>query len=78
VLSFTAGVGENVPAVRAAVADGLEGLGFYVDPELNGVRSRDARVISPDGAAITIAVIPTNEELAIARETAALLQARSD
>jgi acetate kinase len=78
VLSFTAGVGENAPAVRAAVTDGLEGLGFYVDPELNGVRSKDARVISPDGAPITIAVIPTNEELAIARETAALLEARSD
>jgi acetate kinase len=78
VLTFTAGVGENAPAVRAAVADGLEGLGFYVDPELNSVGSKDARVISPDGAPITIAVIPTNEELAIARETAALLQARSD
>jgi acetate kinase len=78
VLSFTAGVGENAPTVRAAVADGLDALGFYVDPELNGVSSRDARVISPDGAPISIAVIPTNEELAIARETAALLQARSD
>ncbi|HJV12711.1 MAG TPA: acetate kinase [Propionibacteriaceae bacterium] len=78
VLSFTAGVGENAPTVRAAVVDGLEDLGFSVDPELNGVRSKDARVISPDGAPITIAVIPTNEELAIARETAALLEARSD
>jgi acetate kinase len=77
-LSFTAGVGENAPTVRAAVVDGLESLGFNVDPELNGVRSKDARVISPDGAPITIAVIPTNEELAIARETAALLEARSD
>jgi acetate kinase len=78
VVSFTAGVGENAPTVRAAVADGLEGLGFEVDPERNGVRSKDARVISPDGAPITIAVIPTNEELAIAQETAALLEARSD
>jgi acetate kinase len=78
VLSFTAGVGENAPTVRAAVADGLEGLGFRVDPERNGVRSKYARVISPDGAPITIAVIPTNEELAIAQETAALLDARSD
>jgi acetate kinase len=78
VLSFTAGVGENVPTVRAAVVDGLGGLGFAVDPELNGAASKHARVISPDGSSITIAVIPTNEELAIARETAALLQARSD
>jgi acetate kinase len=76
VLSFTAGVGENAPTVRAAVADGLDGLGFQVDPELNDMRSKDARVISPDGAPITIAVVPTNEELAIAQDTAALLQAR--
>ena len=78
VLSFTAGVGENSPSLRAAVADGLDALGFVVDPELNDVRSNFARVISPDGAPITIAVVPTNEELAIARETAALLQSNSD
>ena len=78
VLSFTAGVGENSPSLRAAVADGLDLLGFVVDPELNNVRSKFARVISPDGAPITIAVVPTNEELAIARETAALLQSNSD
>jgi acetate kinase len=78
VLSFTAGVGENNPALRAAVVDGLDGLGFEVDQDLNGVRSKDARVISPDNAGITIAVVPTNEELAIARETAALLESRSD
>ena len=78
VLSFTAGVGENNPGLRAAVVDGLDGLGFLVDPELNDVRSTVARVISPDGAPITIAVVPTNEELAIARETAALLDSRSD
>jgi acetate kinase len=78
VLSFTAGVGENSPALRAAVVDGLDGLGFQVDSELNGERSTVARVISPDRAPITIAVIPTNEELAIARETAELLEARSD
>jgi acetate kinase len=78
VLSFTAGVGENSPSLRAAVADELDALGFVVDPELNYVRSKFARVISPDGAPITIAVVPTNEELAIARETAALLQSNSD
>jgi acetate kinase len=78
VLSFTAGVGENSPGLRAAVVDGLDGLGFLVDPELNDVRSKVARVISPDRAPITIAVVPTNEELAIARETAALLDSRSD
>ncbi|HET9303217.1 MAG TPA: acetate kinase [Propionibacteriaceae bacterium] len=78
VLSFTAGVGENSPALRAAVIEGLDGLGFGVDSELNGERSTVARVISPDRAPIAIAVIPTNEELAIARETAELLESRSD
>jgi acetate kinase len=77
VLSFTAGVGENAPTVRAAVADGLDGLGFQVDPELNDIRSKDARVISSDGAPVTIAVVPTNEELAIAQDAAALLQGGS-
>jgi acetate kinase len=60
------------------VLDGLEGLGFLVDPELNAVRSNQARVISPAGAPITIAVVPTNEELAIARQTASLLASHSD
>jgi acetate kinase len=78
VLTFTAGVGENSPILRAAVVDGLDGLGFAVDPERNDVRSKVARVISPEGAPITIAVIPTNEELAIAQETTALLDSRSD
>jgi acetate kinase len=78
VLSFTAGVGENNPALRAAVIDGLDGLGFQVDPKLNDERSKVARVISPDGALTKIAVVPTNEELAIARETAALLESRTD
>jgi acetate kinase len=77
-LSFTAGVGENNAALRAAVVDGLGDLGFSVDPELNNIRSKVARAISADSAPITIAVVPTNEELAIARETAALLESRSD
>ena len=77
-MSFTAGVGENNPVLRAAVVEGLAGLGLLVDPELNGMRSKDARVISPENSPITIAVVPTNEELAIARETAALLGSHSD
>jgi acetate kinase len=78
VLTFTAGVGENNPAVRAAVVEGLDGLGLMIDAERNEAASRAARVISPDGAPITVAVIPTNEELAIARETAALVGAQTD
>ena len=78
VLAFTAGVGENNPGLRAAVVDGLGGLGLSVDPQRNEAPSRVARVISPDGAASTVAVVPTNEELAIAREAAALLDAYTD
>ena len=73
VLTFTAGVGENTASVRAAVVAGLEGLGLLVDPARNGAASRDARVISPDGSPVIVAVVPTNEELAIARDAAALL-----
>ena len=73
VLSFTAGVGENDAALRAAVVAGLEGFGLAVDPVRNDRPSRDARVISPDGAPVTVAVVPTNEELEIARQAVALL-----
>src|SRR5215211_1274431 len=73
VLTFTAGVGENSPILRAAVADGLEGLGIAVEADRNNASSRSARVISPDGTPTQVTVVPTNEELAIARETAALL-----
>jgi len=72
-LTFTAGVGENDVRVRAKVVEGLGVLGLSVDPERNAVRSNEARVISPDGAPVTVFVVPTNEELAIARATAALV-----
>jgi acetate kinase len=72
-LVFTAGVGENSISVRAAVTDGLEGLGIEVDRARNAARSTVARVISPTGATVVVAVVPTNEELAIARQTADLV-----
>ncbi|HET9634038.1 MAG TPA: acetate kinase, partial [Terrabacter sp.] len=72
-LVFTAGVGENSISVRAAVTDGLEGLGIEVDRARNAARSKVARVISPTGATVVVAVVPTNEELAIARQTADLV-----
>jgi acetate kinase len=78
VLTFTAGVGENNPALRAAVADGLDGLGIVVDDARNSEPSRVARVISPEGQPIRVTVVPTNEELAIAREAATLISANSD
>jgi acetate kinase len=75
VLTFTAGVGENSPVLRARVTETLGRLGIAVDPALNEADSREARVISPEGSAVTVCVVPTNEELEIARQTAALLDA---
>ena len=73
VLVFTAGVGENSISLRAAVTEGLEELGIAVDRARNAARSQQARVISADGAKVVVAVVPTNEELAIARQTADLV-----
>ncbi len=75
VITFTAGVGENASAVRAQILTGLSGLGISVDAARNAVRSSDPRVISPEGAPVTVMVVPTNEELAIARAAAALVAA---
>ena len=71
---FTAGVGENTPSVRAAVLSGMQAFGIEVDEEKNA-RKNDGTVhdISAAGSKVKILVIPTNEELVIARETAALL-----
>lgn len=77
VLTFTAGVGENAPLVRAGVVAGMERLGIEIDPERNAVRSKEARVISTDASTVTVMVVPTNEELAIARATALLVQAQT-
>ena len=66
---FTAGVGENSPEVRAETLEGLQGLGMAVDTKRNAVRSREARVISPDGSPVAALVVPTNEELEIARQS---------
>ncbi|MCU1537013.1 MAG: acetate kinase [Humibacillus sp.] len=73
VLVFTAGIGQHSPHVRAAVVDGLGELGIAVDPERNTDPSTQARLISPEGSRVAVAVVPTNEELAIARQTAALV-----
>ena len=69
VISFTAGMGENDPELRAAVCAGLEGLGAKIDAERNAKTIRGAEgVISTEDSAIKIVVIPANEELVIARE----------
>ena len=73
VLVFTAGVGENGPATRAAVCDGLEFLGVKLDPEKNAQRGKEMIISAPDSK-VTVWVIPINEELVIAQDTKALSQ----
>ena len=71
---FTAGVGENTPDVRAAVVEGLEFIGVKLDPAKNDYRNDGAiHDVSAADSKVRILVIPTNEELVIARETAALI-----
>ncbi len=72
-LSFTAGVGENDAVVRAETVAGLGFLGIELDEQLNRAPSSGARLISPEDAAVAVAVIPTDEELAIARQTLAVV-----
>lgn len=68
VITFTAGIGENDPAVRRDAVAGLEELGIVLDQSRNLSGGRGARQISADGSPIAVLVIPTNEELAIARD----------
>jgi acetate kinase len=68
VISFTAGVGENAAAVRLDALSGLEGLGIRIDEERNAERAKGPRRISADASAIAVLVVPTNEELTIARD----------
>lgn len=72
VICFTAGVGENAPLVRTFICDYLGYLGVCLDQESNQKRGRDI-VISTEDSRTTVMVIPTNEELAIARETVGLV-----
>lgn len=72
-MAFTAGIGENSVELRQGVADKLAWLGVKIDPELNAIRSDDPRVISTPDSAVTVLVVPTNEELMIALDVEALL-----
>ncbi|TXN32471.1 acetate/propionate family kinase [Lacisediminihabitans profunda] len=72
-LVFTAGVGENNALLRRRTLAGLEFLGIAVDVDRNELASRKARYISPDGAPVAVLVIPTNEELEIARQCVAAI-----
>ncbi len=70
---FTAGVGENTKITRAAVTEGLEYMGVKIDPELNDCRGVQRDISAPDAKVKTL-IIPTNEELMIAKDTASLVK----
>jgi len=70
-LVFTAGVGENGPETRADICSYLEFMGVKLDPEANLVRGKEAKISAPDSK-VQVWVIPTNEELMIAQDTAEL------
>ncbi|MEV7416935.1 acetate kinase [Streptomyces sp. NPDC089919] len=72
-VAFTAGVGENAAPVREAAVQGLAELGLAIDAGLNSVRSDEPRLVSPDYARVAVAVVPTDEELEIARQSYALV-----
>lgn len=74
VILFTAGVGENAALIRERVCEGLTFFGVELDPALNAERSKKERRISTQRSKVDVLVIPTNEELMIARETQALVQ----
>lgn len=71
-IAFTAGIGENSGTVRANVMEYLTYLGIGLDAEANGKRGEEIVISTPDSK-VKVMVIPTNEELAIARETVALV-----
>ena len=72
VIVFTAGAGENNAAVRELIGQYIGFLGTNIDPEKNKIRGEEV-ILSDEGARVTTMVVPTNEELAIARETVALV-----
>ena len=73
-LVFTAGIGENDEVVRARVCANLEHLGISIDPARNAGRKKVATAVQADGSKVAILVIPTNEELAIAKATLSVLK----
>ena len=72
---FTAGVGENSASQRMAIASGLEFMGVKMDAEANNVRGKEA-VISAADSKVKVLLIPTNEELMIAMDTAAIVKGK--
>jgi acetate kinase len=77
VIVFTAGIGENSDRVRAAVCSGMEGLGIVLDTQKNVSMNHSKGEISTPESRVKILIIPTNEELEIARETMEVLNSRA-
>jgi len=73
-IAFTAGVGEHAPEVRRRTLSGLERLGIRLDDARNAASEQGIRCISADDSEVALLVIPTNEELEIARQTLAAVQ----
>jgi acetate kinase len=74
-ITFTAGIGENDADVRATVMSNFGYMGIKIDPEKNKLRGENVK-ISTDDSKVAVCVIPTNEELAICRDTVAILNGR--
>ncbi|BCO37965.1 acetate kinase [Mycobacterium heckeshornense] len=77
VVSFTAGIGENAAAVRRDALSGMAGLGIKLDERRNTTAGTGARRISADDSPVTVLVVPTNEELAIARDCLIAIETRA-
>ena len=73
VIAFTAGIGENNCQMRAAICDYVTWLGTSIDPEKNAIRGEEV-ILSKPSDKVAVMVVPTNEELAIARETVRLVK----
>lgn len=72
-ICFTAGLGENDATIRTEICQSLAYLGIKIDEKANSIRGKDMIISTPDSK-VSVMVIPTNEELAIARETLALVK----
>ena len=72
-IGFAGGIGENSPATRAAVLAGLGDLGIAIDEQANATPAKGERAITASGARTAVWIIPTNEELVVARQTRDLL-----
>lgn len=73
-ITFTAGAGENDDELRADVIGRLSGFGVKINAELNATRSKEPRVLSTPDSTVAVLVVPTNEELAIARQAMSLVR----